>query len=127
MRALERRLLLTIATAPEGTSDDGPLLLARVRKLTELGVPSASVDLLRAASGSAMDERLALVEAEGCSSPTTTRAPATACAASTTRDCTGSRRSPTASRSPEKGGEGVDDRRVAARARQGIRRRRSSR
>ena len=65
MRALARRLLLTTATAPNGKPADGPLLLARARKLTELGIPSASVDLVRAAPAAAMDERLAQVEVEG--------------------------------------------------------------
>jgi hypothetical protein len=65
MRSLARRLLLTTATAPEGKSDDGPLLLARAKKLTELGVVADASELIRAAPAGASDERMAQLEVEG--------------------------------------------------------------
>jgi hypothetical protein len=64
MRSLARRLLRTTATAPEGKSDDGPLLLHRVVKLIELGDPAAAVELARAAPAAASDERLVQAEVE---------------------------------------------------------------
>ena len=64
MRGLARRLLLTTAAAPQGTSQEGPLLLARARKLLELGYLGQAVELIRAAPASAADERLAQVEVE---------------------------------------------------------------
>jgi hypothetical protein len=65
MRSLARRLLLTTATAPDGKSDHGPLLLARARKLSELGAVAESVELIRAAPPGAADARLAQVAVEG--------------------------------------------------------------
>jgi hypothetical protein len=65
MRDLARRLLLTTAAAPQGTSEEGPLLLARARKLLDLGYIGAAVELIRAAPASAADERLAQIEVEG--------------------------------------------------------------
>jgi hypothetical protein len=65
MRSLARRLLLTTAAAPQGTSTEGPLLLARARKLVELGHTAEAVELVRAAPANAVDENLVQVKVEG--------------------------------------------------------------
>jgi len=64
MRSLERRLVLTTATAPDGTAAEGPLLAHRVAKLVALGDIAAALELVRIAPPEAADERLARSEVE---------------------------------------------------------------
>jgi len=65
LRRLERRLLLTTATAPEGKAEDGPLLLHRAQKLLDLGDAQAAIELVRAAPTGLANERIARIEVEG--------------------------------------------------------------